>query len=82
MIETEKEFESDALLVQLVKLRLISERVNDLPWSSAVAEAHTTMRAPAMFYLKALQAQLQDFKSGIPSDLSNNSKSFSLCTTT
>ncbi|KAK9342228.1 hypothetical protein V1522DRAFT_416800 [Lipomyces starkeyi] len=72
IIETEKEFESDALLVQLVKLRLISERVNDLPWSPAVAEVDTTARAPTMFYLKSLEAQLQAFKSNILSDLSNN----------
>jgi hypothetical protein len=54
-METQKEFESDALLVQLVKLRLISERVNDLPWSSDVADIDTTMKAPAMFYLKSLE---------------------------
>jgi hypothetical protein len=73
-METQKEFESDALLVQLVKLRLISERVNDLPWSSDVADIDTTMKAPAMFYLKSLEMQLQDFKSNIPSELSDNSK--------
>ncbi|KAK9328779.1 hypothetical protein V1520DRAFT_345197 [Lipomyces starkeyi] len=72
IVETEKEFESDALLVQLVKLRLISERVNDLPLSPAVAEVDTTARAPTMFYLKSLEAQLQAFKSNIPSNLSNN----------
>ena len=58
------------------KLRLISERVNDLPWSSSVAE-DTAMRAPAMVYLKSLEAQLQDFKANIPSELSDNSKSLS-----
>jgi len=77
IVETEKEVESDALLVQLVKLRLITERVNDLPWRSAVAEADTTVKGTTTFYLTALGAQLQDFKSKIPGDLTNNSKSFS-----
>jgi len=76
VIEAEKEFESDTLLVQLVKLRLISERVNEMPWLSPVAE-NTPMRAPAPIYLKSLEAQLQDFKSNIPSELSDNSKSLS-----
>jgi hypothetical protein len=77
ILETEKEFESDALLVQLVKLRLISERVKDLPWSGATAEGDTSTKPPAMFYLNSLEAQLQDFESNIPGGLSNNSKQFS-----
>lgn len=70
IIETEKEYETDELLIQLVKLRLICGRVRDFPWSSVVAD--TTTKAPAMFYLKSLEAELQDFKSNIPNSLSNN----------
>jgi hypothetical protein len=36
---------------------------------------HSAMRVPAMVYLKSLEAQLQDFKANIPSELSDNSKS-------
>jgi hypothetical protein len=74
IVETEKEFESDALLVQLVKLRRISERVNDLSWSSVVTEVDTTIKAPAMVYLRSLESHLQDLKRNVPSNLLNNSK--------
>ncbi|KAK9350915.1 hypothetical protein V1523DRAFT_435885 [Lipomyces doorenjongii] len=70
VLEEQKEFASDAVLVQLVKLRLIAEKVVDPPWSGA-AEDHVT-RPPATFYLKSLQAQLHDFKFNIPSELTNN----------
>jgi hypothetical protein len=76
LIETQKEFASDALLVQLVKVRLISEKARDASWSSALAEVDHFMRPPAMFYVKSLEAQIHDFKSNIPSELTDNSKSF------
>jgi hypothetical protein len=77
VIETEKEVASDMLLVQLVKLRLISERVTE--WSVA---QDNVLRPPAMFYVKSLQVQLNDFKSNIPTEFANNSKSLicSFCT--
>lgn len=75
ILEIENELESDAVLVQLVKVRLLTGRVIELPWLSHVAETDTFPRVPAMFYLNSLEAQLQDFKSKVPSNLSNNSKS-------
>jgi hypothetical protein len=66
IVEAEKEFESDTLLVQLVKLHQISERVTDVSWSS------TTIKAPAMVYLRSLESQLQDFKTNVPNDLASN----------
>ena len=75
MLEEQKEVASDELLVLLVKLRLITEKVVDLPWSGAAEGDHLTSPS-AMFYLKSLQAQLQRFRSSIPSELSSNSKSF------
>ncbi|KIV84515.1 hypothetical protein PV11_00290 [Exophiala sideris] len=71
MLETEKEFGSDATLVQLVKLRLISDRTRDLPGPSADCEVDLAAKVPTDFYLKSLEAHLRDFKSSIPSDLSN-----------
>ena len=71
MLEEEKEFASDELLVQLVKLRLISEKVVDLPWSGA-AEGECSTRLPAMLYLRSLQAQLHRFKSSVPIELIDN----------
>jgi hypothetical protein len=78
VLETQKEFASDLLLVQLVQLRLISERVTDAPWSVAVTQVGHSIRPPTMFYLKSLQAQLHDFKSIIPQELSDNSTSYSV----
>jgi hypothetical protein len=77
VLETQKEFESDALLVQLVKLRLIFERVNELHWSSSSNENNIPMKAPAEFYLRSLETSLQDLKSKIPRELLNNGKSSS-----
>jgi hypothetical protein len=71
ILETQKECASDILLVQLVKLRLISERVTDAHGSGQVDHS---IRPPAIFYLKSLEAQLQDFKSNIPHELADNSK--------
>lgn len=66
MLEHEKEFDSDALLVQLVKLRLLSTRIND----GFGAEGMVT--APVSFYLKSFEGQLQNLKDNIPPELSNN----------
>jgi hypothetical protein len=78
VLEEEKEFESDALLVQLVKLRRISESVNSLSWSSTITEPDITIKAPATFYLRTLESQLQDFRNNIPSELATNRKLFLL----
>jgi hypothetical protein len=81
IIETQMEFVSDALLVQLVKLRLINERVIDTPLSCAMPQAGVIPQAVSlgrpmgMFYLRSLEKQLQEFKSGIPNHLASNGKS-------
>jgi len=74
VIETQNELASDALLVQQVKLRLISERVRDTPWSSAVTQDEDSASPPTTVYIKSLERQLQAFKSGIPVELLENSK--------
>jgi hypothetical protein len=76
VLESKKEFESDALLVQLVKLRLISERVTEAPWSGVIIPAHHIASTPAVFNLKSLEAQLHHSKSNIPYEIADNSKSF------
>ena len=75
ILETENELDSDATLVQLVKLRLISDRTRDLPGPSADADVDLAATIPADFYLKSLEAHLRTFKSGIPDGVSNKSKS-------
>lgn len=71
----QKECESDALLIQLVKLRLIVERINDLHWLGDYPGADAPTKAPAVFYIKSIETQIQDFKSNIPIEVSNNSES-------
>jgi hypothetical protein len=75
VIETQNEVPSDILLVQQVKLRLISERVTNAPWSSAMIQVDDSTNPPAMFYLRSLETQLHAFKSSIPGELADNSKS-------
>ena len=75
MLEEQKDFPSDGLLVRLVRLRLIAEKVIDISWSGMAEGDHFT-RPLVTFYLKSLQAQLNDFKSSIPSELTDNRKSF------
>ncbi|KAF2433121.1 hypothetical protein EJ08DRAFT_708529 [Tothia fuscella] len=66
MVETEKEFESDALLIQWVKLRRIAESVN------SASEAEIVNKAPVVFYLRSLESQLHEFKKNIPLGLAEN----------
>ena len=75
VIETQSEVASDILLVQQAKLRLIAERVMDAPWSSAMIQVGDSTNPPAMFHLRSLETQLHAFKSRIPSELADNSKS-------
>jgi hypothetical protein len=70
ILETEQEFESDVLLILLVRLRLIAEKLSDLQWSTPETTSHASV--PAMFTLRSLESQLQDVKSKIPDTLLNN----------
>lgn len=74
MIDNEKEFPSDALLVQLVKLYLITEKVMKAPWSGNFAEEGCVAGPSAVFYLRSLESQLHDFKSSMPEELRENSE--------
>ena len=68
----EKEQRSDALLTDLVRLQLIVERVGRAPWYEGQNYATGSTRAPLTFYLKALQAQLQDFRTKICPEIQDN----------
>lgn len=76
VMEEARELESDILLVQIVKSRLIFDAVMLAPWHDAMPAADHIVRPPAMFYLSALERQLQDFKSNIPFELQDNGKPF------
>ncbi len=72
MLAENKEYPTDTLLVQLVKLQLIVERVDQGPWHEEHNDSTGSIRAPPTFYLKALQMELQDFKVKVPPDLQTN----------
>lgn len=67
-----KEHPTDLLLVHLVKLQLLAEKVSQAPWHEGHGDAIGPTRAPPIFYLKALQAQLQDFKANISPEIRRN----------
>lgn len=77
---TESKFEADTLLVHLVQLQRVHEKVIHAPWhdlhtltpqtSDDVVECtNTTAVAPAFFYVRALQSDLDQARKGMPSDL-------------
>jgi hypothetical protein len=72
VVEIEQEVESDLLLVQLVRLRLIAERLHELPCCSATTPSNGVPKPPIIFRLKSLQSQLQDFRRNIPEQLVHN----------
>ncbi|PWY85783.1 hypothetical protein BO94DRAFT_97472 [Aspergillus sclerotioniger CBS 115572] len=68
VVEEQNESEHDGLLVQLVKLRLITAKVMD-PWTGPT---DSNIMPSASFYLQSLQSQLRDFRSRLPSELADN----------
>jgi len=73
VIGPEKEYASDMLLVQLVELRLISEKTMDALGSTELGRFEESL---AMFYLKSLEGLLFNFRCNVPSECLDNSKSF------
>ena len=72
VVEETKEVPSDELLVQLVKVRLIAEKALDVPpTGGSVMGGENT---PTIFYIKALDAQLGEWRKSLPANLVENSK--------
>ena len=67
------EHPTDPLLIHLVKLQLVVEKAGQAPWHEERHDPSGSVRAPPIFYLKALQAQLQDFRTRIPPSIQGNS---------
>lgn len=66
------EHPTDSLLIHLVKLQLVVEKAGQAPWHEERDDPNGSVRVPPIFYLKALQAQLQDFKTRIPPSIQAN----------
>ncbi|CAD6586535.1 MAG: hypothetical protein ASARMPREDX12_002379 [Alectoria sarmentosa] len=67
-----KEHPSDVLLAHLVKLQLVVERLRQAPWHDGHGDPTGLARAPPAFYLKALQAELQDIRVKLPPEIQRN----------
>lgn len=72
VLAEEKDQPSDELLINLVRLQLIVEKVGRAPWHEGQNDATGSTRAPTTFYLKALQAQLQDFRMKLCPEIQDN----------
>ncbi|KAI9639999.1 hypothetical protein NHQ30_011558 [Ciborinia camelliae] len=59
----------DTLMAQIVRLQLIQERVKDAPWHDITGDGSAAFKAPALFYLKALKSQMENFKEQIPNEV-------------
>ncbi len=76
MLAETKEYQTDVLLAHLVRLQLVAEKSAEASWHDPVEMA--SLRAPPVFYLKALQSQLQAVKRDIPFELQQNGGSTSI----
>ncbi|KAL2829501.1 hypothetical protein BDW59DRAFT_142164 [Aspergillus cavernicola] len=69
-LEEKKEYPSDMLLIQLVKLRLITENATE--YLNLTNGTEFPARSDAAMFLKSLQLQLRAVRTNIPSDLLSN----------
>jgi hypothetical protein len=72
LISENHDDESDLLLTQLIRLQLIREKVFQAPWHTGSAEETSSAKPSLVFYLRALESEVQDFKKNIPVELQQN----------
>ncbi|KAF2717803.1 hypothetical protein K431DRAFT_232320 [Polychaeton citri CBS 116435] len=70
-LEEQKPEPTDALLAQIVRSRLLSEKIHSLPWSSLARES-STPGVPAAFYLSSLISELNRLRRSTPPELLQN----------
>lgn len=74
-LQSAKEFDSDLVLVQLMKIQSLTDRIYQLLDSeNDEEEVASVARAPTMAYVSAFQADLDRFKAQIPRHLKANSE--------
>ncbi|KAK9418842.1 hypothetical protein SUNI508_07614 [Seiridium unicorne] len=72
-LETAKEYETDALLGQLLRIQHLSDRIGLLQSKDRMDESLPGIpRAPASAYMNAFQTELDKFKAQIPRHLRSN----------
>ena len=72
VLAEKEEYPTDTLLIQFVKLQLIVEKVSHGPWHEEHDHDIGSSKTPPIFYLKALQAQLQELKATVPPRIQAN----------
>ncbi|KAI0879816.1 uncharacterized protein GGS22DRAFT_176700 [Annulohypoxylon maeteangense] len=72
-LEADQEYESDLLLVQLVRIQNLSERIAQLHAKDHTTdELNTITRAPATAYSNMFHAELEKFTASLPPNLAAN----------
>ncbi|GAD91479.1 glucose-methanol-choline (gmc) oxidoreductase [Paecilomyces variotii No. 5] len=72
ILAEKQEYPTDIVLVQLVKLQLITEKAAQGPWNQWFAENAHSHEPPPAFYLHALQSQVLEVVNKIPPELQHN----------
>lgn len=74
ILAEKQECPTDIVLVQQVRLQLISEKVAQGPWQYGAAENTNSHEPPPAFYLQALQSQVIEAVQKAPPELQHNGK--------
>ncbi|KAJ9401498.1 hypothetical protein DTO282F9_1695 [Paecilomyces variotii] len=72
ILAEKQECPTDIVLVQQVRLQLISEKVAQGPWQYGAAENTNSHEPPPAFYLQALQSQVMEAVQKAPPELQHN----------
>ncbi|KAL4860534.1 hypothetical protein BDV12DRAFT_191654 [Aspergillus spectabilis] len=67
-LEEQKECPLGAILVQQVRLQLITDRLDSSPYQGGLTATPSPIQAPPAFYLQSMHAQLRSLQSRIPPD--------------
>lgn len=77
VLEQEREYETDARLVALVRIQHLTERISQLNApNEPVEEVAGFPAAPMSAYVSAFQTELDKIRNGLPLELQNDSKCF------
>ena len=74
VLEQSPESFTDEILVQQVRLQLIPQKMALNTWFEETIEAAEGMKAPVLFHVQRLQAQLKQAKAKIPPRVERNGK--------
>lgn len=74
MLENEREYETDVVLVFLLRIQYLTQRISELnPRDNTVEEFSSTLKAPTAVYVSVFQNELDELRSSLPENLKNDS---------